>query len=192
MRNANEFFWFEYLDKQQTLYFKYNVCRNMPGLTVQKFTEDLLEFIDSHPVLKLVVDLRNNGGGNSSFLLPFINALKERKQINQKGRLYVVVGRQTFSSAVLNALAFQDGTEAVFVGEPTGGKPNHFGEVRGFVLKNSKIGIQYSTKYFTHSKEDTPAFNPEVLINPSLKDYLEYRDPVLEYILNQELELHRS
>jgi hypothetical protein len=188
MRNANKFFWVEYLDKEQTLYFKYNTCRNMPGLTVQKFTEGLLEFMDSHPVLRLVVDLRNNGGGNSSLLMPFITALKERKQINQKGRLYVVVGRQTFSSAVLNVLAFQNGTEAVFVGEPTGGKPNHFGEVRGFVLKNSKIGIQYSTKYFIHSKEETASFDPDVLIKPSLKDYLEYRDPVLEYILFQERE----
>ena len=188
MRNANKFFWVEYLDEEQTLYFKYNVCRNMSGLTVQKFIEDLLEFMESHPVLRLVVDLRNNGGGNSNLLMPFITSLKERKQINQKGRLYVVVGRQTFSSAVLNALAFQNGTEAVFVGEPTGGKPNHFGEVKGFMLKNSKIGIQYSTKYFTHSKEDTSSFNPDVLIKPSIRDYLEYRDPVLEYILNQELE----
>ena len=164
----------------------------MPGLTVQKFTEDLLEFMEIHPVLKLVVDLRNNGGGNSSLLMPFITTLKEREQINQKGRLYVVVGRQTFSSAVLNALAFQNATKAVFIGEPTGGKPNHFGEVNGFKLKNSKIGIQYSTKYFTHSKEDAPSFNPDVLIKPSIRDYLEYRDPVLEYILNQELEPRRN
>jgi hypothetical protein len=192
MRNANKFFWVEYLDKEQTLYFKYNACRNMSGLTVQKFTEDLLEFMESHPILRLVVDLRNNGGGNSNLLMPFITRLKERKQINQKGRLYVVVGRQTFSSAVLNALAFQNVTEAVFVGEPTGGKPNHFGEVKGFMLKNSKIGIQYSTKYFTHSKEDTSSFNPDVLIEPSIRDYLEYRDPVLEYILDHELEPDRN
>lgn len=192
MRNADKFFWYEYLTNEQTLYFKYNTCRNMAGITVKKFTEDLFEFMDAHPVLRLVVDLRNNGGGNSSLLMPFITTLKDRKQINQKGRLYVVIGRQTFSSAVLNALAFQNETEAIFIGESSGGKPNHFGEVKGFILKNSKIGIQYSTNYFTHSKEDTPSFNPDVVIVPSIRDYLEYRDPVLEYILNQELEPHRN
>jgi hypothetical protein len=191
MRNANKFLWYEYLAEEKTLYFKYNACRDMTGLTVQKFTGDLLQFMDEHPVLRLVVDLRNNGGGNSGLLMPFINTLKGRKQINQKGRLYVVIGRQTFSSAVLNALAFQNGTEALFIGEPSGGKPNHFGEVKGFILKNSKIGIQYSTKYFAHSKEDTPSFNPDVVIQPSIRDYLEYRDPVMEHILNQGLEPHK-
>jgi hypothetical protein len=78
-------------------------------------------------------------------LMPFINQIKANKKINKKGRLFVIIGRQTFSSAILNAISFKNNTEAIFVGEPTGGKPNHYGEIKVFTLKNSPIRVQYST-----------------------------------------------
>ena len=42
----------------------------------------------------------------------------------------------------------QNDTEAIFIGEPTGGRPNHFGEVKSFNLPNSGLSVRYSTKYF--------------------------------------------
>lgn len=54
-------------------------------------------------VEKLVVDIRNNGGGSSSLLDPFIDEIGKR-DINAPDRLFVIVGRGTFSSAILNAL----------------------------------------------------------------------------------------
>ena len=75
-------------------------------------------------------------------------------------------------------------TAAQFVGEPSGGKPNHFGEIRSFTLPNSKLKAQYSTKYFVRIPDgDPPAVMPDIVIEPTFDDWYSGRDPVLEKIL---------
>jgi hypothetical protein len=126
--------------------------------------------------------MRLNGGGNSLIAEPLIEGIKQRPAINSKGHLFVVIGGKTFSSAILNALKFKNETEAIFVGEPTGGKPNHFGEIKLFVLPRSWIVVSYSTKYFKHSPEDTPSLYPDIDVGVSFSDFMECRDPVYEAI----------
>jgi C-terminal processing protease CtpA/Prc len=116
----------------------------------------------------------------SSILLVVLAAVKE---INQKGRLFVIIGRRTFSSAILNALDLKKKTAAVFYGEPTGGKPNHFGEIETLTLPHLKLKVSYSTKYFQFVDGDDPSLMPDVLVELTLDDYLALRDPVLEAIL---------
>ena len=70
------------------------------------------------------------------------------------------------------------------MGEPTGGKPNTYGEVRTFELPNSKLVVAYSTKYFRLIKSaDPPSVIPDQLIETSSADYFAGRDPVLEFVL---------
>jgi hypothetical protein len=183
MRNRGQFYWFEYLPDVRTVYFKYNSCRSMPAVPFSQFSQQLLESIKSHPVDRLVVDLRSNGGGNSGILNPLINALAKNEKVNRKGRLFVIIGRRTFSSAILNALDLRTKTEAILIGEPTGGKPNHFGEIRSLTLPNTKLVVTYSTKYFQHATEDTPSLMPDITVEMSIEDYKDRRDPVLDSIL---------
>jgi hypothetical protein len=182
MQNRNQFYWYKYLPDAKMIYFKYNSCRNMPK-PFAEFSKELLDAIQNNPVKKLVIDLRNNGGGNSGILNPFIETLAANEKVNQKGRLFVIIGRQTFSSAILNAVDLKKKTEAILIGEPTGGKPNHFGEVRFTNLPNTKLVVTYSTKYFEHAEEDTPSLMPDILIELSIREYLDKRDPVLDTIL---------
>jgi len=179
----NVFYDFKYLDKSDTLYFLYNSCRQIKDKPFKDFVPGMFAEIDQHQINRIVIDLRNNGGGNSAIFAPFLRELKNRPHLNQKDKLFVILGRSTFSSAVLNAIQLQNQTEAIFVGEPTGGKPNHFGEVKQFSLPNSKLIISYSTKYFTMSKRDTDSFYPDVNIRLSIDDYLANKDPVLDWIL---------
>ena len=71
----------------------------------------------------------------------------------------------------------------VFVGEPTGGKPKHFGQVSKMRLPHSKTPVRYSTKPFTNSPDDTAAFEPDVLVKVPSGEYFAGRDPCLERIL---------
>jgi hypothetical protein len=186
MKNRSQFYWFEYLPDAKTIYFKYNSCRNMPDRPFPDFSKELLDAIQNNPVDKLVIDLRNNGGGNSGILDPFIETLAKNDKINQKGHLFVIIGRQTFSSAILNAVDLRKKTEAILIGEPTGGKPNHFGEIRFLTLPNTKLVVTYSTKYFQHADDDTPSLMPDITIEISLKDYKDRRDSVLDAILTED------
>jgi C-terminal processing protease CtpA/Prc len=131
---------------------------------------------------KLVIDLRNNSGGNSGIMDPLIDELAQNKKINKEGSLFVIIGRQTFSSAILNAIDLKNKTKAILVGEPTGGKPNHFGEIKTLKLPNTHSVVTYSTKYFTHATEDTPSLMPDILIELYFRDYLGKQDPFLEAV----------
>ncbi|MGI6642551.1 MAG: S41 family peptidase [Bacillota bacterium] len=181
-RNPKEFYWYEYVDSEKMLYFQYNTCEEDKNKPVKALTRELMDFVDSHDVEKFVVDLRNNGGGNSRVIEPLLSALAKSEKINNKGHLFVVIGRSTFSSAILNALTLKNNTEAIFIGEPTGGRPNHFGEVKSFNLPNSGLSVRYSTKYFRFSDDDSESLYPDILVEPSFSDLVSNTDSVLEEI----------
>lgn len=183
-KNPEKHYWFEYLPEFKTVYFKYNACRNMIEKDIPTFGRELICFINDNTVNKLVIDLRNNLGGNSQLLDEFIKAIQHCEKINKKGNLYVITGRETFSSALLNLYSLKSKTKAIFIGEPTGGKPNCYGEVERFKLKNSPITICHSTKYYKTIKNDRLlSFVPDINLDVSVENFIMGNDPWLEYIL---------
>jgi len=174
-------YWAEYVDKGNLVYFQYNQCVDSPGKPFAEMRSGVEKLLEEHKDARLVIDLRRNGGGNSSVLDPFITALKENKDLNRKGQLYVIIGRRTFSSAILNAARLRNETQAIFVGEATGSSANHYGEVKTFELPNSKLKVAYSTNYFKYS--DTDGFIvPDIPAEPSFSDYVKGIDPALDAI----------
>jgi hypothetical protein len=177
-------YWFHIIDGGKTVYFQYSKCIDTPKLPFRVIHAGLRRILTQQGIQRLIVDLRNNEGGDSRVLDPWIDEIKQ-SSFNQKKRLFVIVGRRTFSSAMLNAIRLRNEAHAILAGEPTGGKPNHFGEVRPFELPHSRLKVFYSTKYFSMSSEDTPSLMPEIPIEPTSHDYLTGTDPVLETILGQ-------
>jgi hypothetical protein len=66
MQNQDQYYWFQYLTSTNTIYLAYNVCANMYGLSFASFVAQVAASVQQHPAAGLVVDLRNNGGGNFS------------------------------------------------------------------------------------------------------------------------------
>ncbi|PRR80795.1 S41 family peptidase [Clostridium vincentii] len=183
-KSPEKYYWFEYLPEFKTVYFKYNACRNMIEKDMPTFGRELISFINENTVNKLVIDLRNNLGGNSQLLDEFIKDIQHCEKINRKGNLYVITGRETFSSALLNLYSLKAKTKAIFIGEPTGGKPNCYGEVERFKLKNSAITICHSTKYYkTIQNDKLLSFVPDINLEVSVENFIIGNDPWLEYIL---------
>lgn len=182
-RPTSVFYWYEYLADQRTLYFQYNRCAEMPSVPLAGFIPELLSFLDTNTVDRLVVDLRGNTGGNSALLQPFINGIRARPQLNQAGRLFVLIDRATFSSGMLNAYDFQSRTAATLAGEPTGGKPNGYGEVRDFFLPNSNLRVVHSTRLFQILPGNPSSIFPSLMVELTIEDYLAGRDAVLERVL---------
>ncbi len=180
-RQADEYYWFEYWEESRTVYVRYGACAQMEKLSFQAFNEQLFAFIDGHAVQRLVLDMRDNGGGDSTVLWPFEQRLKGHA-LNRRGALYVLVDEGVFSAAMLNVLELRTQTQAQFIGAMPASRPNHYGEVKSFRLANSGMRIDYATKYFQYTAEDGPAFVPDVVIEPTLGDLLAGKDPVLEYL----------
>lgn len=184
-RDRDKFYWYEYLPDSQTLFVKYNVCDDMPGKPFSEFVKEMFAVVDNQPVQRLILDLRHNGGGNEGVLSPFIDAILARPALNAADKFFVFIGRETFSSAMQNAITLNNRTNATLVGEPTGGKPNHYGEVRQFRLPNSGLRVQYSTRYWVTVRDsDPPSVAPEIEAAPNIADMLAGRDPALVAALN--------
>jgi len=171
-------YWNTYLAPSQTVYFKYNRCADNPGSPMRRFAPGMLAFIDQRRPKRVVVDLRGNRGGNSLVLRPLIDGLAARRK-RLGFALAAIVDRAVFSSALLNALELKERAGATIIGEPTSGKPNHFGEIKTFRLKYSKLGVQYSTKYFRKVKGDPDSLVPDIRIRVDAKDVLSGKDVAL-------------
>lgn len=184
-KNKVQNYWMKYIEEAKTLYFNYRACKEMVSEPVEDFGKRLLNFIKTNSIEKLVIDMRNNNGGNSTLLDPFIGELEKCDQINQTGKLFVIIGRDTFSSALLNAFSLKNNTNAILVGEPSGGKPNCYGEVQRFTLKESGFTISYSTKYYELIDDDSIlSLFPDIEKELSIQSYIDNIDPCMKYILN--------
>jgi hypothetical protein len=180
-QNPNANYWYTYLESEETVYFHYFRCADDPEQVFADFNAEMFAFIDANPMQKIVIDLRFNSGGNSNVLRPFIEAIKARPHLNTEQVFSILIGRDTFSSALMNAIQLDEETNGRLIGEATGGKPNHYGETRTFALPNSQIMIQYSTRFFRQLWDSDPdALYPDWQIEMTWDDLLNGRDPALD------------
>ena len=61
-KNADRFYWYEYLAAAKALYVQYASCQDDSKQLFADFTRDMFAFADCHPVERVIVDLRFNGG----------------------------------------------------------------------------------------------------------------------------------
>jgi C-terminal processing protease CtpA/Prc len=183
-QNSNQRYWFEYLPEKKTLLIAYNRCIEQEGKPFAEFVENAFAVADKEKAEKVVVDLRRNGGGDSAIMSPLLDALKKRPQLIEKGKLFVLMGRSTFSSGFMNARELQVHTNAILIGEPSGQNPNAFGEVREFLLPNNKLKVRYSTKFFKLADGESKTFLPvDIKVDRTFADFASGRDATLERAL---------
>jgi C-terminal processing protease CtpA/Prc len=86
------------------------------------------------------------------------------------GNVCVLIGRQTFSSAVDLADAIKTYHLATLIGEETGGRPNGFGEAYVFRLPKSQLAVSVSSARFVRASGDTSDHRgvvPDIAAGPS-------------------------
>jgi hypothetical protein len=180
-QRADEPFWCVNLAKAATVYCAFRSYQNL-----DRNAADMFALLKSAHPSKLVIDMRDNGGGDNTVGdAQLIKPLKARGDFNRKGRLYVLIGPLTFSAAMNNAAQFQDETNAILVGETIGEKPNSYQEPRQFRLPNSHLVIRASTLYYEFRKKGENAVRPDKEIIPTWDDIKAGRDPVLDWVLMQ-------
>jgi hypothetical protein len=184
LRNRTRNYWFEYIDSLHTMYAQFNAVANAEDETMATFCSRLFATTDSVAAERLVIDLRLNNGGDNTLNRPCVHGLIRATSVNRPGRLFVIVGRLTFSAAMNLAVDIERNSSAIFVGEPTGASPNHFGETRVLKLPRSGITVLHSTLYWQSSdpRDTRPWIDPTVKASLSSQDYHQNRDPALDAI----------
>ncbi len=185
LKNPGANYWFEYLAESKTVYFQYNRIRNDQKESLAIFSNRLLKFINDNEVDKSVIDMRWNNGGNTFLSQPLLYGLIRSEKINQRGKLFVIIGRRTFSAAQNTATFFERHTNAIFVGEPTGSGPNFVGEETPFTLPYSKILINISDLYWQSSwpQDYRTWIAPLIYTPPTFAAYRANSDLAMEAIV---------
>lgn len=179
--SKNDNYWFNYLKDKNLLYINYSKCSEIKDYPFSEFTEDVFKTIESENVKKIVIDFRDNGGGNSAIIKPFLEKLKSSR-LNNKNSLFVLIGYKTFSSGLINAITLKKDFNSTLIGETTSGNINHYGEVSRIQLPNTNAIVQFSTKYWENWKGKTGPLKPDVPIEYSYFNYEKGIDEALEYI----------
>jgi hypothetical protein len=123
---------------------------------------------------RLIVDLRRNGGGNN-YLFEALRKHIERSRFNRPGGLYVMISPRTFSAAQNATNRLERETFALFVGEPSGGAPNHYGD--GAVATGAATGVTSlisTLAWFDSYPQDRRAWTMPDLFSPQL--FADWRD----------------
>jgi hypothetical protein len=175
---------FEVLADRKALYAWYDACADAKDKPVKDWCAEVLAEIDKSAPERVVFDFRRNGGGNSILFAPMLAGLRKRPESAARGRLFVLVDRPTFSSAIMNAVELKKGFKAILVGLPPGGSLNGYGEVRTLPLPNSKWGVQYSTKLFQLATPGEDVLKPDVEVEPTVAEFCSGADPAFEAALS--------
>jgi tetratricopeptide (TPR) repeat protein len=173
------------LPEAKAVYVQYNqVGDKEGGETIAAFADRLLAFLDANPVERLVLDLRLNRGGNGELNRPLLVALIRARRVDRPGGLFVLVGRSTWSAAQFLVNDLEKYTHAIFVGEPTGGKVNAFGDSSRITLPHSGVTVRVSTLWWQGDERDgRPWTAPQVAADLALADYRANVDPALDAAL---------
>lgn len=177
--------WFEYLADDDLLYFQLNSVSDGPRESLAEFLDRLFGFADTHAVRRLVIDVRWNGGGDLTLVRPLVHGLIRRPAVNRPGGLFVITGRRTFSAAQYMCSAIEANTNAIFVGEPTGSRPNFVGETTPFRLPCSGLRVNVSDTYWQNGwpQDRRTSIAPELRVAPTIAAYRANRDLALEAVL---------
>jgi len=183
-RRSGAYYWFEYLEPDKTLYIQYNLCQQDPVLPMREFVGEMIGTVAGKAVDKVVIDLRNNRGGNSGVTTQLLQALREAQDAGtvQAKQSFAIISRYTFSSGMLAALELRATGQVKLVGEIPANRPSHFGEPRGFLTPNLRVPFTVSTRQFRLGDGDLV---PDLRVDQTIDDYKKEVDPYLETILKQ-------
>jgi tetratricopeptide (TPR) repeat protein len=185
LRSPDQALRIESLPESKAVYFWFGGVTDTPAGTLAEFTHRAFDQVEATGAEHLIIDMRFNGGGNTGLVRPLVDAVIRSDTINRRGHLWVIIGRHTFSAAQNTVNLLDKQTRAVFVGEPTGSRPQFVGESTFFILPHSRTRVSCSSRYWQHmdSTDQRTWVQPDIAAPMSFADYAAGRDPALDAIL---------
>lgn len=188
LRDPEKAWWYEWIPEQRMLYLQLRRVQIADqGMLFADFVRRMFAFGDSVRPDLMVIDLRHDHGGNNQILQPLIHGLVKRdSSYAAHRRLYTIIGRGTFSAAQNCANWLEEHTPTLFVGEPTGGRPNHFGDNEPVSLSHHPDLLVFVSRWAWQAQlpwDGRSWIAPHLAAPLMSKDYRENRDPALEAIL---------
>jgi len=162
--------------------------------------QDYFSQLSHHHITKLILDLRNNQGGDPqngitllSHLLsqpfemiqegPSSTGINQPVKNNYTGKLVVLINGGSFSNTGMVCACLQANNRGIFVGEEAGGNNCILsGDTETFILPNTHIMFEVATKtYLLSSTRQNTGHGviPAYTITPTIQDIINGHDVVM-------------
>lgn len=185
LRNQNDYYWYEYLPQQKLVYMQLNAVASKKEEPLSEFSKKVFDFVKSNDVEYFVLDIRLNNGGNSFLNKSLVQEIIKCDKINQMEKFFTIIGRNTFSAAMNLSNDIERQTNVIFVGEPTGSKPNFVGETNIILLPYSGLSVSCSSRYWQNYLSDDYRkwIAPQLGVKYYSDDYKNGIDPAMDEII---------
>ena len=172
--------WFEFLPEHDAAYVQLSNVLPDGEETMPQFGLKVREALSEKEVHNLILDLRHNNGGNT---FTYVELLRTIVAFGTKPghTVYVLIGRNVYSACANLVTDLERLARPVFVGEPTSGAGNQWGDESEFVLPYSGIMGSFSgVKWqLSHPWDQRRSVVPQVPVQLTAKAFFAGEDPVL-------------
>jgi hypothetical protein len=194
LREGNALYRMEPLLDGSALYVQFRSKETSAGPDVDRFQQRVVAAIGLQHPTDVILDLRFHTGGDLQRTLGFMRTLPERVT----GKVYVLIGRYTFSSGIVSAAAVKKaGANVVIAGEPPGDRLRVWSEGGNTCLPDSGFCLHYTDGLFDLARGcngesgcygdqfdvNVGRLDPEIEAPLTASDYLVGRDRALETVL---------
>jgi hypothetical protein len=177
-------FWSEYVPTENFIYMQIDEISD-DDVSMAEFVSSSLQSAVEHNA-KLVIDIRNNFGGSGGLNKTLVMSIIQSNELNQYDRTFVLIGRRTFSAAQMLVNELEQYTRVTFVGEPTGSRPDHFGDPKKIRLEHSGLTLRVSRLHWSSytAFDEREATHPDFLTTWTSGAYFGGQDPDLNRALS--------
>ncbi|MBP3915728.1 S41 family peptidase [Clostridium sp.] len=194
----SEYYWYNIDEENKAAYFQYNTCAdstitnrqfnenflNTSSMPVfSEFGDEMIEFMknNDNKFDKFIIDLRNNGGGNSQLLNSWI--VKNKEYLSSKD-IRVLIGPATASAALKAVEDLLNNFNITIYGEETSGPVGGFTEVAMYKSPNTDSVFFYSVSETGNSSlieradDEFRGIIPDVFVQTSYEEFINGIDAV--------------
>lgn len=185
-RNSDRFYWLQVIPERRAVYFDFRGVANDPQISLAEFAKQLSQTLESKEVERVVIDVRQNGGGDNTLLRPLLLALF-RAKTNHRGGMWVLISNRTFSACQNFVNRLENYADIIFVGEPTAENANFYGDAQRLNLQNTHLDIGFSALWWQDKdpRDLRMATFPEIAVTPSFEEMVSGRDDALRIALTE-------
>jgi hypothetical protein len=183
LREAKEVHRHQALPEHDALYVQLNAVADEPGESLAQYALRLRAVLADSAPGNVILDMRINPGGstNSPGYSEFLRTMIGFSMLPGR-RLYVLIGRRTYSAAGNLITELEQLAGAIFVGEASSECCTFYGSPSFFILPFSKLRGSISTKRWSLSRKGNDfrrEMNPHAPVVTTAADYFAGRDPVM-------------
>ncbi len=183
-RRHDASYWMLPWPEAEALYVSYRYVRQ-DAAPMPAFASEVERIARENPDWRVIVDVRENPGGSSENSLPLVAALSRLDLERKPGWLVVITGPKTFSAATGFLSWTEMQTGGLFVGGPSGGGPNHLGNVRGHLVDALGTDLKLSSAFNAWGlpADRRTTTRPHIAVEESGADFFAGADPLLDAAL---------